>query len=379
MGHELTRISQPAKHASGSGALIRALILTVMAAAPIHARRQSFGAHDILLTLKTPQDMVFPTFPSHYRVPVTLSGDIASEIAATISDMKLPVPRFEELMPSKGACYLRIANEDYDADTRELLAGILNPVQIIDIAVNSILRFRDKEYFPTLVKETNIAVSGLNREGRGQIAIELTPRGDRFGYQYEDLGVYVQESWLTKITLLADSSTRLVTELTQYKVNRQFTVAQENKPAPDTIVSHYRFEYVSSGDSPLPAKLTLDMNGKPALVIAASYRQENNRTVFDDRSVCCLKEGDQQQCLTMHYGEYRFEGVPQEAASLSKPKVSSRELAAAAKLARDATYQLRAGMIYASKRTLRKLADDYPNTPQAVEAKKLLANLPNAF
>jgi hypothetical protein len=355
------------------------LLFLTVSVIPTDARKPNFGPHEIILGLKTPQDMVFPSFPSHYRVPVTLSGDIAAEISSTIKDMKLPAPKFEELMPSKVIFYLRIANEDYDIDTRELLAGILNPVQIIDVILNSILRFRDKSYFPTMVKETDIAVTPVRRNDRSCIQIELTAKGDRFGYTYEDMGVYVQESWLTRIDLIADSASRLVTELTEHKVGRQYSLAQEKKPAPDTMVSRFRFEYGTFGESPLPSKLMLEINGKPSLAIEAKYRDENGRTVFDTRSVCCTREGIADQCLMMSYGEYRFENVPQEAAAAAKPKVTSRELTAAAKLARDAVYQLRAGMIYASKHTLRKLVDEYPNTPQAVEAKKLLSDLPNTF
>jgi outer membrane protein assembly factor BamD (BamD/ComL family) len=40
---------------------------------------------------------------------------------------------------------------------------------------------------------------------------------------------------------------------------------------------------------------------------------------------------------------------------------------------------LHAGKIRSSVRSLQKLIDLYPNTPHAVEAKKLLANLPKGL
>jgi len=355
------------------------LILLIIPFSLSAKKENSFGRHGILMTIRTPQDMIGPKLPDKYRVSVILSGDIASEISQNLTAMKLDAPLFEEIMPVKGRFYLNLANADYALETRELISGILNPVELLDIVVATVVRYRDKQNFPVLVKETSISITPEPNAGSTLVRIELKPWGNRFGYLNEDMGVYVQESWLTRMALVMDTASHLVHQLSQTKISRHYTLDQTSKPVPDTMLSRYTFEYAGVDGLMMPSKLSLAINGREALTVSAGYRREKQYIVFDTRSICYTEQTNPARCLTMNYQAYKFGGILQANKVLAEPTDYTRQLSEAAQLSRKASDELYAGKILSSVRSLQKLIDLYPNTPHAVESKKLLANLPKGL
>ena len=334
-----------------------------------------YGAHDVLRSLRLPGDFAREAFPRAYTVPVTLSGTIADEMAAPFKTLKLSAPRYRETRDRDGGFSLAIINEDYAADTRALLSGILNPVEMIDMTVRSVLKFTEKEAFETLVRETAISTGTIRSNGTDLTHIRLKPRGERFSYAYEDLGTFMEESWLTGLTILVDPRQNTVCELTMHKVGRSYTIDRQEAPRAESLAVSYRFSYTTAGGRLLPERLELSINGETTLVITANYRTEKDYMLFDTRSICYHRRDAGASCLVMTYGAYDLTGRPAPAVRRS-PGAVNRDLDQAARLSRKALEQLREGRIGSAGRLLAKLVESYPGTPQASEARRLLEGLP---
>lgn len=344
-----------------------------------HAKRDApTGPHAILARISSPQQLLAPYLPSHYRVGVSLSGPIADEMRSALSKLGFSAPQYEEVMERKGEFRLDLSNTDYALDTRDLVCGILNPVEIIDLTVNSIVKYHDPDRFALMARQTRAYVVPTSWQGVTMARVTLVPTGDRFGYFYEDRGVSVKESWLLSLTAVVDSASGIVYELSQRKVSREFTMEQSATARFDTVTARYVFSYVEFAGHPLPAKLELFVNEKPALIIAAGYRAANTYVVFDTRSVCYVDADASESCLTMRYGDFVFDRASRKSTDGGGMQ-RSEALAKAAELSQRAAEELRTGKIDAATRTLQKLAKQYPQTPQAVEARKLLSSLPGAF
>jgi hypothetical protein len=357
-----------------------ALVVLALAAACSAAAPGSPVNHSELGRLRAPLDLARACFPKTYRAEVALSGDIADDMRASIAKLGLEAPRFVETMSSAGVGHLGLANPGYSLETRELLSGILNPLEMIDIVVNSLVKYRDERGFADLVRQTSItrspAPSGLPL---GVCTYTLAPRAERFGYQYEDAGAQVSESWLERLCLVVDTTRQLVQEITLLKRSRTFSMDQTERPPTHSTAARYAFSYDSSTGCLLPALLMLYTNDTLALTIGASYRREGQHVVFDSRTICFGPNGQNHSCLTMHYGDYSFEHTSREPVAAAKPDKRTREVEKAAELSRLASEELRAGSIAASLRTLQKLVNRYPGTPQALEARKVLDCVPNGL
>jgi hypothetical protein len=117
------------------------LFLCVITSGTVAEKQTRSGPYDpghlLLRTIKSPQQLLFPHFAKRYCVPVTLSGPIADEMGKAITDAGLEQPGYRESFDGKRFS-LFLSNENYPLYTRDLLSGILNPPEMIDMAVSSI-------------------------------------------------------------------------------------------------------------------------------------------------------------------------------------------------------------------------------------------------
>jgi hypothetical protein len=180
------------------------LLFPVSSALAAGANNQPDG-YALLKGIQSPQELLFPFFPKKYCVPVTLSGKIADEMKSALDSLKLELPRYSERFNGK-AFDLVLSNEGYTANTRELLSGIMNPVELIDIVVSSVVKYREVGKFSEIMRETKVTADTCTYANGPAYRITLAPKGDRFSYSYQDMGAIVHESWLTMLTLTIDAS-----------------------------------------------------------------------------------------------------------------------------------------------------------------------------
>jgi len=117
-------------------------------------------------------------------------------------------------------------------------------------------------------------------------------------------------------------------------------------------------------------------NTAEVLKIEASYRKENKVFVFDKKEICSSLDGAA-TCLSVAYGDYQFKGCDSiTAPGKNQDRNYSKNLEKASALSKEANDKMRAGEITGAVRVLQKLTEQYGDTPQAVEAKRLLSQLP---
>jgi hypothetical protein len=338
-------------------------------------------AYEKLRSVLSPDRMVFSRMPPQYTAGVTLSGGIADEMEKALRAVGLEAPQYREVLDKSHQFHLLLANRNYSLETRDLLSGVLNPGEMIDIVISSVLRYRQEEKFRDIADQTIITSAPGRRGGKTTIRFELVPKGKYFAYSYDDMGAFVRESWLSNLVCVMDSATRCVYELTLHKNSRTFAADQTVKPPVDSSVLSYTFAYVMFGGVELPAGLTLAVNGVRSLTIEATYRWDGRYMVFDTRKICYVNPANPNAgplCLLMTYGPYRLNAVPPSLKQTLSPDHYAQNLEKAAQLSRAALDLLRKGDVDAAIRTLRKVTADFPETPQAVEARRLLDGLPGA-
>lgn len=338
------------------------------------AKSATPAGYAILRSIKSPQELLFPSFPRRYCVPVTLSGKIADEMKAALDSLRFESPRYTERFDGK-AFNLILSNESYSGKTRELLGGIMNPVELIDIVVSSVVKYREPQKYSEIIRDTKIAQDTTTYLGRSAYIIRLTPKGERFGYLYQDVGAFVHESWLTMLTLTLDATSKVVYELSTIRYSRTYD-ANAERPAADIMNARYLFSYEQQDSVLLPKRLNVFFNTAEVLKIEASYRKLDKLFVFDKKEICSSLDGVS-SCLSESYGDYQFNGCDSiPSPGKSQDKNYSKNLEKAAALSKEAGDKMRNGQITESVRVLQKLVEQYGDTPQAVEARRLLSQLP---
>jgi hypothetical protein len=324
---------------------------------------------DYLGSIRSPQEILFPLMPQKYCVPVQLSGPIADEMSSALKNLSPEIPQFAESFEHR-IFQFQITNNNFPEQKRELLSGVMNPLELIDIIVNSLLKFKTPEKFRELVAETT---SAIESSGGSTIRIILKPKGTRFSYFYEDNGAYIQESFLITMAVVLDTSTSLVKNISLTKVARQFGAQNTDQPSFDTTQIMYDFMYVPFQSHMLPSRLAIFTNGKPGIEIEVSYRSHGSLIVFEKKSVRSIK-GDTNAELRFTYGEYA--DTPCKFKTGNGPQVN-RRLLAAAELSRKVLENMRNGNISDAARNMRTLVEKYSDTPQAIEASRILSQLPS--
>lgn len=330
--------------------------------------------YGLLKSIKSPQELLFPFFPKKYCAPVTLSGTIADEMKGALDSLRLDPPQYRERFDGK-AFNLVLGGDGYSARTRELLSGILNPVELIDIVVSSVVRYRDPGRFSEIMKETKMEADTCTYANRSAYKIVLAPKGERFAYSYQDMGAFVHESWLTLLSITIDASSRVVYELSTVRYSRTYGAGSE-KPKPDIMNARYLFVYEERDGLSLPHRLTVYFNNAEVLRLQAAYRKQEKFFLFDNKEICTAIEG-KQACLNVSYGDYAFAVCDTGGAKgKGQAKKYSARLEKAATLSAEASEKIRKGKITDAIRLLQKLVEQYGDTPQAIEAKRLLHQLP---
>ncbi len=332
----------------------------------------------LLKSVRLPQQLISPFFPTKYTVPISLSGNIANEMRQSLTMMNLEPPQYEEVFDKKGQFHLYLSNASYSLETRDLLVSALNPIDMIDAIITSVIKYRSETQFNAIVHETAVSVSPIAKEQGTRIAVELVPKGNYFSYSYEDEGPFVRESWLTKISCLIDTSTHLLYELKIMRHMRTFSADKTEKPPVDSVSYWYSFSYTTLGTAIMPSGLSLSVNSIPSLTLSATYRTEGKNLVFNTRSICYLNHGsaDTTSCLYLNYGTYSWNAASVSAGKPGKPAEYALHMEKAASLCRNAQQKIKSGNIEASIPLLKKVVAEYGETPQAVEARKLLMGLP---
>jgi hypothetical protein len=337
------------------------------------------NGYDILASLLTPQKLLAAYFPKTYVVPVYVSGSVAEDMDKTIKAMKLDVPAYEEVLDNNQQIHLNITNQSYTIDTKDLLAGILNPVDMMNSAVMSVLKYKTDPQLASIISGTVCSIAPCITREKPLIAVTLLPKGKQFAYTYNDEGSLVREAWLFYAKFIVDSSVHTVHSLQLCRCTRTFSAAQTLKPAVDTTVLFYQFTYDSSLIPPLPLEMSLTVNEKKLIDIKATYRQEDKYRVFDTRAICYSSSSishDTTECITLSYGAYGLNKQPKA----QEHRVSSTEFAKqmrkAAEIMRKAEQNIKTGSLEDALPLIKKVVADYPQTPQAAEARKLLQGLP---
>jgi len=353
-------------------------ILFLFESAVIAKQENLPPGYALLKTIRLPDQLIAPFFPTVYTVPITLTGDIAKEMQQSLFTMNLEAPQYEEVFDKKRQFHLYLANTSYSLETRDLLAAALNPLDMIDAIVSSVLKYRSNDQFNAIIYETTVSVSPFVVEGGPGVAIELLPKGKYFAYSYQDEGPFIRESWLTRVRCHIDTSSHLLYELRLMRHMRTFSSDKSERPPVDSILYCYAFSYTRLGNAILPSGLSLSVNERQSLAVNATYRTEGKNIVFNSRSICYVDRGprDTASCLYLNYGRYLWNTVPTAMSKRKEPAEYALHLEKAALLCRNAQQKLKTGNIEACIPLLKKVVSQYGETPQAVEARKLLQGLP---
>ena len=269
--------------------------------------------------------------------------------------------------------HLSITNETYPEQTRDLLSGVLNPLEMIDLIIQSLVKYKSTQKFAELIAETNPQMQ-KSSTNPSMLVIHLTPRGKRFAYNYDDNGALIQESFTTQMDIVIDTTTYLVHEISTRKLHRQFSTDVTKEPSFDTLNIKYLFKYNDYfKNRVLPYQLQIFSNNKQTLEIGVNYRQEGASIVFDKKEIFSIDDSRKSD-LVITYGKYSMVSCKIKKSSAQQ---INKKLMAASTLSRKAEDYLRKGNISASARVLREIAEKYEDTPQAVEARRLLSQLPS--
>jgi hypothetical protein len=332
--------------------------------------------YQLFKSIQAPQELLFPHFPSSYCASVQVSGGVAEEIRTTIEALHLPPPKFRESFDGKTFRFF-LANQDYPPETRELLSGILNPLELIDLIVQSLLELRDPKKFKNLVNTTFLTKQIGIYNKRQVYFLKLGPKDKRFAYRYDDRGAYIQERWLTGLTVVVDTASLLVHKIVEEKYGRRFEVNTQSAEI-DTLITTYLFDYNFKDDMVFPKHLKVMLNDHEMLSIKTSYREFRKKYVFDEKVVCCRNGKNTTTCLELTYNEYRRKKCKTKKPAHEKPNQNyAKKLIGAAQLSRKASELLREGNISESIRVFQELIERYEGTPQAIEAQRLLLHLPH--
>ena len=325
--------------------------------------------------IKTPHELLSKYLPKRYTASLALSGSIADEIKVILDTLEIDTPRYSEIFHRKKGSQLIITNNKYTSQNRDLISGILNPIELTGIVLNSILQYKEVDNLLHMQKETTVSV----KEDSSFTILEIKPTGTRFNYKYKDVGAYIYETWLTMLSITVDPSTMLAHELSLTKHSRTFSPDQAKKPTPKKNRHTYIFKYEKFQNVSVPAKLDLYVDTFLTLTLSASYRQIDRFILFDSREITYFFKNKAESKLLIEYQSYNFEITQKEAETAGSFGKYTAKLKKAAACARKAADALNKGDTQTALGLLQTIIENYPGTPQAVEAQKLLSGLPNGL
>jgi len=327
-----------------------------------------------------PKELIAPHFPENYTTQLSLEGKISDEITTSLKNQGLEKPQFRETYSRKNGFKLLLVNENYSLSTKNMISGIFNPLEMIELTIESLVRFRDPNKFGRLQKETSMQVSNEGFRGKRIYRVDLSPRKERFAYTYEDQGNSIKEKWLQHLSASIDSVSLLIYKISLVQCTKVIHANQSIRPRVDTTAKEYIIRYTEGSQPVLPHDLSVYINAHKVLEITADYQKVNKYTVFKSRYICFISDKKTKKCLTMNYGDYNFKtSIISKIKRNMQEKPSTADINKAAVLAEKATQAMDEGELEKAMRYFKKLIRNYPQTPQGVEAGNLVKNLPQLF
>jgi hypothetical protein len=343
------------------------------------AKRKLSKPYATISRIKSPYELISNYLPKRYTASLLLSGSIADEIKSILDTLDIDMPQYSEIYNKKNRYQLIITNKGYTSQTCDLLSGILNPIELTDIILNSILQYREIENLLQMQKETIVSKKKGSKNDSSVVIYEIKPTGTRFCYKYKDMGAYIFETWLTKLSIAVEPSTMLARELSLTKHSRSFFTDQHIRPAPEVSNHRYVFNYKKIQNAPVPAQLDLYVDSILKLTLSASYRQVDRFILFDKREIKYYLKDTTVSSLLIEYTSYAFDITQEKTKPLRTSGKYTTKLKRAAACSRKAIEALNKGEIQTALGLLQTIIDNYPGTPQAVEAQKLLSGLPQGL
>lgn len=329
--------------------------------------------------IKSPYELISNYLPKRYTASLLLSGSIADEIKSILDTLDIDMPQYSEMYNKKNRYQLIVTNKEYTSQTRDLLSGILNPIELTGIILNSILQYREIENLLQMQKETTVSEKKDSKNDPSVVIYEIKPTGTRFCYKYKDMGAYIFETWLTKLSIAVEPSTMLARELSLTKHSRSFFTDQDTRPVPEVSNHRYVFDYKKIQNAPAPTQLDLYVDSILKLTLSASYRQIEKFILFGKREIKYFLKDKTVSNLLIEYKSYDFDFTQEKIRPNRTSGKYTTKLKRAAVCSRKAIEALNKGEIQTALGLLQTIIDNYPGTPQAVEAQKLLSGLPNGL
>ncbi len=328
--------------------------------------------------IRSPRELVAGSFPRSYCVPVRISGEVARQLHGSVRTLDLRQPRLVETLEKKTRFGLLVDNSGYPSETRELLSGMINISDMVERVLSSVVKYKKDTQLQLLRAHSSAEFDRGDPGTETRCDILLTPKGDRFGYEYVDMGSYVYETWLTRMRVSVDTVTDLVYVV---EIDKYQNGAMSRRGAMDSALHkriEYRVRYDTVSGVQVPSLLRVYMNGEQQLEIHAEYRTFGPHVVFDSKKICYFAEGiDSSSCLSMNYGKYSKGATSciRHADARTSPRKHHKKLAYAGSLAHKARKAMDKGDIHKASRILNKLIRHCPDTPQGIEAKNILSVL----
>jgi len=129
----------------------------------------------------------------------------------------------------------------------------------------------------------------------------------------------------------------------------------------------------------VPVKLDLYIDSFLTLTLSASYRQIDRFILFDKREIAYILKNKTEPNLIIKYQSYLFDIMQKEVETVGSLGKYTAKLKKAAVYARKAVDALNKGDSQTALNLLQTIIENYPGTPQAVEAQKILSGLPNGL
>ncbi|MFW5960661.1 MAG: tetratricopeptide repeat protein [Chitinivibrionales bacterium] len=320
--------------------------------------------------IKSVRTLLLQRLPEEYTVPVTLKGDLGKRVETCLDSMGFDSPGFYETYSRDEGFNLYIDNENMPPYTHRMISGILNPIEMSNVILNTFTSYRKYSVMKDLLKETVVKRKTIKEDGVEFLVMEFSPRDEKFKYASIDNGPAIRESWLDTMALKI-KGTMEVKEVMLVKHN---VLHYNNKKEKTRVKQGYSFDYKKIGKTLLPLEMRLFTDDTLSLKVNAEYRIADEEILFKNREIVFLDREGNERRLIIEYGKYVFDSKRVDVRE-GQGDGFSEEIIRAAEIAGEAQEALSEGEMDRAYLMYRRLLRRYPETPQAVEARELLKGL----
>ncbi len=320
--------------------------------------------------IKSVRTLLLQRLPEEYTVPVTLKGDLGKRVEASLDSMGFDSPGFCETYSTDEGFNLYIDNENMPPYTHRMISGILNPIEMSNVILNTFTSYRKYSVMKALLKETVVKRKSIKEDGVEFLVMEFSPREEKFKYTYRDNGPAIRESWLDTMALKIKGTM----EIKEIMVVKKSVLHYNNKKEKNSVKQVYSFDYKKIGKTLLPLEMRLFTDDTLSLKVKAEYRIADEEILFKNREIIFLDRDGNERRLIIEYGKYVFDSKRMDVREGYEDGYSEQILKAA-EIAAEAQEALSKGEMDRAYLMYRRLLRRYPDTPQAVEARELLQGL----